>query len=267
MGWAKYLEDNVSRWVNDNHGRQGTDIPPARKVKAAQTGELHQKKEKEMSRLKEFTMSSARPLPVIVLADVSGSMGTNGKIDALNDAVAEMVATFADEDDSQAEIHVSVVTFGRNGASVHQPLRPARETTWEPMAASGRTPMGEAFSLARQMVEDRSAIPSRAYRPTIVLVSDGIPTDDWRGPLEDLLMSDRASKAARFALAIGADADRETLAAFLANDQGRVFEAHEAREIKNFFRWVTMSVTTRTRSATPDSVVMIDPTDLGGLDF
>ena len=43
-----------------------------------------------MPSLKEFTVSSARPLPVILLADVSGSMAVDGKIDALNGAVAEM---------------------------------------------------------------------------------------------------------------------------------------------------------------------------------
>lgn len=219
-----------------------------------------------MSKLKEFTMSSARPLPVIVLADVSGSMSANGKIDALNDAVSEMIATFSEEDDTRAEIHVSVITFG-GGASIHKLLRPASETRWEPMVASGRTPMGEAFELARSMVEDRETVPSRAYRPTLVLVSDGVPTDDWRTPLATLLKSERASKATRFAMGIGADADHETLIAFLANDEGRVFEAHEAREIKNFFRWVTMSVTTRSRSTNPNSVVMVEPTDLDEFDF
>ena len=220
-----------------------------------------------MSKLKEFTMSSARPLPVIVLADVSGSMSANGKIEALNDAVSGMIATFAEEDDTLAEIHVSVITFGGGGASVHKPLRPARETRWEAMSASGRTPMGEAFQLARTMVEDRDTVPSRAYRPTLVIVSDGVPTDEWRAPLATLLKSERASKATRFAMSIGADADRETLTAFLANDEGRVFEAHEAREIKKFFRWVTMSVTTRSRSTNPNSVVMAEPTDLDDFDF
>ncbi|MDF1552530.1 MAG: VWA domain-containing protein [Deferrisomatales bacterium] len=220
-----------------------------------------------MTKLKEFTMSTARPLPVIVLADVSGSMSANGKIDALNDAVSEMVTTFAEEDDSRAEIHVSVIAFGRGGASIHTSLRPARETLWVPMEASGRTPMGEAFDLVRTMVEDRNTIPSRAYRPTLVLVSDGVPTDDWRGPLAELLKSERASKATRFAMGIGADADHETLTAFLANDEGRVFGAHEAREIKNFFRWVTMSVATRSRSTNPNSVVMVEPTDLDDFDF
>lgn len=264
MGWAKYQEDIVSRWVNDNHERRApkADATSAqRKVTAVPKQEMH------MSKLKDFTMSSARPLPVIVLADVSGSMSANGKIDALNDAVSEMIATFAEEDDTRAEIHVSVIAFGGGGASIHKPLRSARETRWEPMLASGRTPMGDAFELARVMVEDRETVPSRAYRPTLVLVSDGVPTDDWRTPLATLLTSERASKATRFAMGVGADADRETLTAFLANDEGRVFEAHEAREIKNFFRWVTMSVTIRSRSANPNSVVMVEPTDLDEFDF
>jgi uncharacterized protein YegL len=264
MGWAKYQEDIVSRWVNDNQARRA---PRADATSAKQKGTAVPKQESHMSKLKEFTMSSARPMPVIVLVDVSGSMSENGKIAALNDAVSEMIATFAEEDDTRAEIHVSVLAFGGSGASIHKPLRPARETRWEPMLASGRTPMGEAFALAQAMVEDREIVPSRAYRPTLVLVSDGVPTDDWRAPLTTLLTSERASKATRFAMGIGADADHETLTAFLSNSEGRVFAAHESREIKNFFRWVTMSVTARSRSANPNSVIMLEPTDLDEFDF
>jgi uncharacterized protein YegL len=277
MGFAKYQEDIVSRRVADNRSKatrrriqpKAPVVATAAPVDADSSGSSQAaiQKEETVSKLKEFTMSSARPLPVIVLADISGSMGTNGKIDALNEAVAEMVSTFAEEDDTRAEIHVSVITFGKGGAAVHKPLKPAPDTTWEPMDAAGRTPMGEAFALAQQMIEDKNIVPSRAYRPTLVLVSDGVPTDDWQGPLQNLLDSERASKAMRFAMGIGADADSKTLAAFLDNDEGRVFEAHEAREIKKFFRWVTMSVTTRSRSSNPNSVVAIEPTDLDDFDF
>ncbi|MFL5346088.1 MAG: hypothetical protein ACJ8AT_14970 [Hyalangium sp.] len=46
------------------------------------------------------------------------------------------------------------------------------------MPAEGRTLMGAAFELARELIEDRTRLPARAYRPTLVLVSDGIPTDE-----------------------------------------------------------------------------------------
>jgi uncharacterized protein YegL len=220
-----------------------------------------------MSKLSDFTMPSARPLPVIVLADISGSMAANGKIDALNDAVGDMIGVFAEEETTRAEIHVSVITFGSGGAKQHKPLKPATEVMWEKMTAAGRTPMGEAFLIAQQLIEDREMIPTRSYRPTIVLVSDGIPTDDWKTSLTSLLNSERASKATRFAMAIGDDANKETLKAFLGDNEARVFEAHEAREIKKFFRWVTMSVTSRSHSSNPNTVVWTEPTDFDEIEY
>lgn len=218
-----------------------------------------------MSKLKEFTIAMARPLPVIVLADVSGSMATEGKIDALNTALSEMIAALAEEDAAHAEIHVAVITFGTK-ARLHQALAPARDIVWQSLKASGRTPMGSAFDLTRELIEDRGRVPGRAYCPTIVLVSDGQPTDAWSEPLQRLLESERAGKAQRFALGIGADADQDMLAAFLANPGGRVFEAHETRQIRNFFRLVTMSVSQRTHSAAPNQSVMISPEDLDDFD-
>ena len=214
-----------------------------------------------MPSLKEFTVSSARPLPVILMADVSGSMAADGKIDALNSAVAEMQAAFAEEDDGRAEIHLAVVTFGGT-AAIHVPLTPAGDVQWTPMQASGMTPMGAALDIVTDLIEDRDRVPSRAYRPTVVLVSDGLPNDEWQGPLKRLLGSERAAKAQRFALGIGADADHQVLRTFLDDPEGRVFEAHEAREIRKFFQWVTMSVTSRSRSGQPNQTVAVDPLDL-----
>ncbi|HZI09477.1 MAG TPA: VWA domain-containing protein [Myxococcus sp.] len=221
-----------------------------------------------MSPLKEFTTSTARPLPVILLADVSGSMSTDGKIDSLNTAVKEMLDTFAAEDDSRADIHVAVITFGQGGARLHQSLQPASQTRWEPMTATGNTPLGAALDVATSLLEDKARVPGRAWRPTLVLVSDGQPTDEWKKPLERLLASERAARATRFALGIGADADRNMLAAFLASPEARVFEAQEARQIHRFFQRVTMSVTTRSRSLNPDSAVPLPPEDQDdGLDY
>ncbi|MCA9713255.1 MAG: VWA domain-containing protein [Myxococcales bacterium] len=206
-----------------------------------------------MSKFKEFTVQAPRPLPVIVLADVSGSMSVDGKIQALNLAVHEMLAAFQDEADLRAEIHLAVITFGGAEAKLHLPLKPARVQTWSELGAGGRTPLGASLNLTHALIEDREVIPSRAYRPTIVLVSDGIPTDSWRDPLKRLLASERGGKAFRMTLAIGADADRDMLRAFLDDPEGRVYEADDARKIREFFQLVTMSVSSRSRSANPNS--------------
>jgi uncharacterized protein YegL len=219
-----------------------------------------------VSPLQDFTIASARPLPVIVLADVSGSMREDGKIQTLNTAVVEMIAAFAEEDDYRAEIQIAVVTFGKGGARLHLPLAPASHVSWADMAADGKTPLGAAIDLTTSLLEDREMIPSRAYRPTVILVSDGQPTDEWREPLERMLGSERASKASRFAMLIGADEDPAVLGAFVGTDE-EVIRAHEARRIKQFFRLVTMSVTSRSRSANPNTVSKLDPTDLDALEF
>jgi uncharacterized protein YegL len=209
-----------------------------------------------MSSLKEFTVQSARPLPVIVLADISGSMGSDGKIQALNHAVREMLEAFQDEADLRAEIHVSVITFGGQ-AKTHLTLGPARNAKWSDLGAAGGTPMGAAFELTSKMIEDRNVVSSRSYRPTVVLVSDGQPTDAWQQPLEAFLASERGGKAFRMALAIGADADHGVLKAFLADPSARVYRADEAKQIRAFFQLVTMSVSSRSRSANPNSAPAI----------
>ena len=244
MGWASYREDIISRFVGASHpdAAAGTSEPSDHRIK----------QDRKMSKLKEFTVSSARPLPVIVLADVSGSMSTDGKIQALNHAVGEMIDAFKDESDLRAEIHVSVITFGGQ-AQTHLPLAPASETSWTDLGAGGGTPMGGAFDLACELIDDREKVTSRAYRPTVVLVSDGQPTDDWQPPLQALLGSERGGKAFRMALAIGADADHEVLKAFLGDPEARVYRADEARQIREFFQLVTMSVSSRSRSANPNS--------------
>ena len=65
-----------------------------------------------MSKLKDFSIATARMMPVIILADVSGSMTAYGKLAALNRAIAEMIAIFASEQDARALIDVPVITFG-----------------------------------------------------------------------------------------------------------------------------------------------------------
>lgn len=207
---------------------------------------------------KSFTLTSARPLPVIVLADTSGSMHADGKIDSLNTALRSMFGACASLDGPAAEIHLGVVTFGGT-AQLHTPLTPASQVDWEDAAASGGTPMGAAFDIVRSILEDREVVPSRAYTPTLVLVSDGQPTDTWSPPLEALLQSPRASKATRFVLGIGDDADPSVLRQFLDDPAGRVFRADEANEIAKFFDFVTMSVTSRVQSVNPEELPSFTP--------
>ncbi|WP_200953979.1 VWA domain-containing protein [Massilia sp. Root351] len=204
-------------------------------------------------RMKDFAIAKPRPLPVIVLADASGSMSENGKIEALNHALADMVKTFASEARVRAEIQVGLITFGGRQAELYEPLTPAHQIQNLPaIQAAGATPLGQALALVTALLEDQERIPSRSYRPVLVLVSDGLPTDEWEPALAALEKSERASKATRMAMVIGDEADGQVLARFANDREAPVFRAHQARDIHRFFQAVTMSVATRTVSANPD---------------
>lgn len=324
MGWAKYMEDNVSRYWRDANtqlrmgnmtgeklgsssdqqagiletlkmfanrlkmdpwdsvAKQALEAEKVRLLKkgvspsaikeiTGQQGDgsaacnmIDSKEKGGEKMLKSFTIAAARPLPVIVLADVSGSMSSEGKIENLNRSLREMIRSFSAEDDLRAEIHVGVITFGGSAAEAKHPLAPASKLAWDDLKASGKTPLGSALALAAAWLEDRTIIPSRAYMPTLVLVSDGQPDkgDKWDEELQKLLGSQRGAKAQRLALAIGSDADEGVLKAFVANPDIPVLHVKDASQISRFFRFVTMSVCSRLASINPDVPVAPERFDL-----
>lgn len=118
--------------------------------------------------------------------------------------------------------------------------------------------LGEAIEIAEALIEDRRTTPSPAYRPLVILVSDGVPTDSWESKLDRFINDGRSAKCDRMALGIGREAysgaGRATLERFVAGTEHEVFEAKDAGEIAKFFRFVTMSVVTRSLSQNPNAV-------------
>lgn len=200
----------------------------------------------------KFTAPKAKPLPVILLLDVSGSM-SGSKISELNASVQDMLNEFSNTESSEVEIHVSIITFGTQ-VKLHQSLTNASAIEWQNLVADGLTPLGTALKMAKAMIEDKDVIPSRAYRPTVILVSDGGPTDQWEQPLHEFIVHGRSSKCDRMAVAIGAGADESVLGKFIEGTTHRLFYAKDSKQLRDFFKFVTMSVTIRTKSQTPNII-------------
>jgi uncharacterized protein YegL len=200
----------------------------------------------------KFTSAKAKPLPVILLLDVSGSM-SGEKIRNLNGAVRDMLDAFRATENSETEIWTAIITFGAQ-VTLHQSLVRADTIQWRDLSADGSTPLGVALQMAKAMIEDKEVVPSRAYRPTVVLVSDGQPDTGWKTPLNKFINDGRSAKCDRMAMAIGADADEAVLGTFIAGTPNRLFYAANAKQLRDFFKFVTMSVTIRTKSQTPNVV-------------
>lgn len=218
--------------------------------------------------LNSYVAREPRALPIFILADTSGSM-RGDKINELNLALREMLTALNNVDDIRGKFQLCVIGFGGD-VSVLQPLADIDGLQLPELNAAGNTPMGEAFDAVREMIEDRKVVSSRAYAPTIVLISDGIPTDcseeiyqskkylKWE-PLNNLHSAERSSKSQRLALGIGADADFGMLKEFINNPEIPVIKANDASGITKFFRWVTMSTVARMNSVNPNVTSTVAP--------
>lgn len=131
---------------------------------------------------------ATRPLHFIWIADCSGSMGVDGKIQALNNAIREAIPHMQEvaDENPNAQVLVRALRFS-TGAQWHitQPT-PIADFKWENLNADGVTDLGQALN----MVAEQLRIPpmtDRALPPVLVLISDGQPTDDFNAGLKTLL--------------------------------------------------------------------------------
>ena len=185
--------------------------------------------------------------------------GEQSKIAELDSAVRDMIKDFAHEEQLETEIHVSVITFGYNGVQLALPYTNASKVEMKKLEAQGNTPMGMALRMAKDMIEDKETTPSRAYRPLVILCSDGAPNDDWEDPMDNFIKDGRSSKCDRMAMAIGSDANEAVLKRFIEGTENPLFYAKDASSMHKFFKFVTMSVATRSHSQNPNVIMKIEP--------
>ena len=186
---------------------------------------------------------ATRPLHFIWIADCSGSMRSNGKIQSLNTAIREAIPhmqTVAEENPN-ARVLVQAIKFA-DGAQWHiaDPV-PVADFRWSDLTADGQTDMGKALS----MVADQLKIPpmtDRALPPVLVLISDGQPTDDFERGLKALLSQPWGKKAVRIAIAIGDDVDLDVLQTFIGNTESRPLQANNPEALVRQIRWVSTAV-------------------------
>lgn len=234
----------------------------------------------------KFSIATARPLPVFLLLDVSGTMnevvgsdfertgeifeddgktwervkGGSSRLSILREAVTKMLLAFAKEEKTGARILLTVLTFGAK-VEVLFSSEAATDVVLPDLCGGGETPLGETLSAAKEILEDKKKIPSNSYRPTVVLVSDGKPTDEgWEDSLDRFIEEGRSSKCDRMAMAIGPDADDDVLGRFIKGTGHSLYEAEDASTIIEFFERVTMSVTVRSRSNNPNVIPKISST-------
>jgi uncharacterized protein YegL len=180
--------------------------------------------------------NARRPLHFIIVADCSGGM-TGEKMQALNFAVTDLLSHLTDWERLQlrARLLVRVLGFSTDCEwQVGAPV-PVAELRWRPLEAvrEGWSNMGQAFSEVARAIGP-GQLEVRALNPAVLLVSDGRATDspeNFEAGLNALLSLPARRSALRLAMAIGRDADYESLDRFIADPEVPVVVADNTEAV------------------------------------
>lgn len=126
--------------------------------------------------------------PCLLLLDVSASM--MGKpIELLTAGLLSFVDDLTGSPVLAERVELALITYG-NHASIVRDFTPVYQFRVPELKASGTTAMAEAIELGLDLIDQRKrdyksqGIPY--YKPLVLLLADGMPTDNWRGPVNRL---------------------------------------------------------------------------------
>jgi uncharacterized protein YegL len=193
-----------------------------------------------------------RPLHFFLLADCSGSMAAAGKMAALNTAIREVLPQLSEtsEGNPHAEVLVRAIAFS-TGARWHleTPTHPD-DLQWADLEAGGYTDLAAGLELLTAALTV-PPMEERALPPAIVLISDGMPTDDFELALASLMALPWGARSVRMAVAIGHDAAYETLSAFIGDPSIEPLTASSPEQLVMALRWATVHVARAASSVAP----------------
>ncbi|MFD3954599.1 MULTISPECIES: vWA domain-containing protein [Streptomyces] len=180
-----------------------------------------------------------RPVHFIWLLDCSYSM-QGEKIGQLNYAIREAVPEMRSvaHDNPAAQLLLRTLTFSTEARWHHKDPVPVDDFTWQDVQVDGMTNLGEALEVVSRELQT-PPMPQRALKPVLALVSDGVPTDDWKSGLRALDATPWGKKAVRVAIAIGADTDRSVLQEFLGNPELQPLDANSPKQLAAAIRWAS----------------------------
>jgi uncharacterized protein YegL len=203
----------------------------------------------------DITLNQETRCPCMLVLDTSTSMA-GAPIDALNKGLADFAKAVKDDKIASARVEVAIITFGP--VQVVQDFVGASDFEPPKLEVEDKTPLGEAVIRGLDLIEDRKSAYKQNdisyYRPWLLLMSDGASTDDVSAAAARAQDAESGKHAQIYAVGVGDDFDKEELAKVSPARppltlQGLAFE--------ELFKWVSASLSTRTRSNNTSDV----PTD------
>ena len=176
--------------------------------------------------------------PCVLLLDTSGSM-QGMPIQQLNDGIATFKQELLNDPLATKRVEVAMITFGP--VSLESGFHTVPNFYPQPLTANNDTPMGGAITMGIDLVKKRKQEYKSAgisyYKPWIILITDGAPTDNWHNAAMQVREGETAKGFAFFAVGVeGANFD--TL------KQISVREPLKLKRLmfREFFMWLSASM-------------------------
>jgi uncharacterized protein YegL len=211
----------------------------------------------------DFAINPEPRLPCVLLLDVSGSM-QGRPIAELNEGLRLYREELVADPLAAKRVEVAIVTFGEEVEAAYEFTT---AETFQPPAlrAGGSTPMGAAINMALALVGQRKAayrangIPY--FRPWIFLITDGVPTDEWRFAARKVHEGEEQRAFAFFAVGVGG-ADFEVLRLIATREPLHL----QGLRFRDLFQWLSNSQRSLSQSSPgeQDNITFVNPTAPGG---
>lgn len=180
-----------------------------------------------------------RRLPVYLLLDTSGSM--NGEpIEAVKNGVQVMISTLRQNPQAIETAFISIITFD-SAAQQLIPLTELASFQMVDLKASGTTALGDALTLLSNRINnevEKTTLDKKGdWKPIVFIMTDGVPTDDWKVGLNAFKQCKTA-----FTIACGAGSGADVNVLKAITDNVISLDSADSHSISKFFQWVTASI-------------------------
>ena len=157
---------------------------------------------------------------LVWILDSSNSMKAKGKINSINMVIRETIPLIVDLSHvyKSQNFFIRALSFSTDSHWIDQKFKKIQEYSWNDLEPGGKSDLGAAFKKIREIWpgESQGSIDSNSY--IFVLITDGYPTDDWYGPLQNLISTQHFTESYKIAITIQ-DSGDEILREFIGQKQ------------------------------------------------
>ena len=200
---------------------------------------------------KDLVVNNTRRVPTVLCIDTSSSMGWNGKLELLNEALVELYKELRKDALTKYAVDIAIVEFNEDVTKDGQFQSIRLGEVPQITKPEGQTHLAEAVDTALSMLErvkDRYKDEGVGYfQPWLVILSDGRSEGEEDDYIEQVSKrssaAERANKLTVIPAFIGDPTD-DDLAVFSKFSAVNKAQAFDASKLTDFARWLSQSLST-----------------------